>query len=295
MTTASTTTALNNLTDADFRVWGSAFSALLASCGLTQAGDTGQINWATVTRPAANTVAGYEIWYLNDSLHATKPIYIRFEYASGSPANTRININAGVASGTNGAGTLSGTTYMTSQSIGVNANFTASTYPSFACATAGFFGISAFRRLSGGSHSVTLLVCRTTDAAGVPTTTGVNCYTNSTWLAGQWVRHVYVGGTLYAGDQTFCTIPGAPVTTVISSNVRVFRHFSMQPDVICQPQLVSFYGGASSEIPTETTFTATPVGVTARTYLALADAGGPTSGAQGGASSTNNRIGMLWE
>jgi len=292
MTTASTTTALNNLTDADFRVWGSAFSALLASCGLTQAGDTGQINWATVTRPASNTVAGYEIWYLNDSLHATKPIYIRFEYASGSSVNTRININAGVASGTNGAGTLSGTTYMTLQSICVNANFAASTYPSFACATAGFFGISAFRRLNSGGNSVSLLVCRTTDTAGVPTTTGVNCYTNSVSLSGQWFRIVYVGGALYAADQSFCFIPGAQVTTITGGNIRVFRHFSMQPDVICQPQVVSFYGG---EIPTETTFTATPVGVTARTYLALSDAGGPTHAAQGGANAATNRLGMLWE
>jgi len=97
-----------NTTDADFRQWGSAISAAMAAIGLTQASDTGQINWATVTHPAINTLGGYEIWRFNDSAQSTRPIYIRIEYRTGSvidrPANSWT-----VGTGTNGAGTITGT------------------------------------------------------------------------------------------------------------------------------------------------------------------------------------------
>jgi hypothetical protein len=35
--------------------WGSGIAAQIAAMGLVQTSDTGQINWATVTRPAINT------------------------------------------------------------------------------------------------------------------------------------------------------------------------------------------------------------------------------------------------
>lgn len=100
---------LGNLVgDAELRSWGSAVSAQLAACGLVQTADTGQINWATVTKPAAGaTPAGYEIWRFNDALQATKPVFIKVEYGTGGAA-TFCAMWLTVGTGTNGAGTLSG-------------------------------------------------------------------------------------------------------------------------------------------------------------------------------------------
>lgn len=94
--------------DADFRTWGSGIAAQIAAMGLVQTSDTGQINWTTVTRPAAiNTSAGYEMWRFNDALQATKPVFIRFDYGVGSAVD-RPRIIPRVSTATDGAGVQSG-------------------------------------------------------------------------------------------------------------------------------------------------------------------------------------------
>lgn len=109
MSYAASTSMTNTITgDAAFRAWGSAYAAKWASMGLVQTADTGQINWATVTQPAAiNTVAGYEIWRMNDALQATAPIFLKIEYGTGAAtANGSLWIQLG--NGSSGAGALSG-------------------------------------------------------------------------------------------------------------------------------------------------------------------------------------------
>lgn len=94
-------------TDAEFRTWVAAVIADLTTL-LTQTADTGQINTATVTKPAAaNAVQGYTMWHLNDGLSPT--LYIKIEFGSGSQgsANPAMFFTAGFA--TDGAGTLTGT------------------------------------------------------------------------------------------------------------------------------------------------------------------------------------------
>lgn len=108
MATATANLTPTNATDAQFRAWGSGIAAQLAAMGLVQTGDTGQINWTTVTVGAVvNTALGYEIWRFADSLQATAPIYIKIEYGQGSPvANPSLWFTFGT--GSNGAGTLTG-------------------------------------------------------------------------------------------------------------------------------------------------------------------------------------------
>lgn len=287
MTTASTTSVLSHTSDATFRAWGLSISDLMTAAGFIKSADTGQIDWATVARPGVSTYAGYEIRYLNDSLHGSKPIYVKLEFGTASSA-TYPAIRATCASGTNGAGTLSGTTYFTVLGLSVVSGPAGTTVPSFVCATEGFVGIAAFRR-GWTNYSFTFMIARTTDAAGTPTTEGFIFYTSA---SGALVRYMYYNGTQSAAASDYCLIPGAVVSTLISGNPQVFRHYAMLPDIRCTPAVVSFYG---SEITTETTFTVRPIGVTDRTYLALSDAGGPNSCALGGASPSANRLGMLWE
>jgi hypothetical protein len=108
MSYAAATTLVNNCTDdATFRTWGSAWAAKWASMGLVQTADTGQINWTTVVRPGTNTAGGYEIWRFADTLQSTYPVFLKIEYGIGaSAANPSLWLT--VASGTNGAGTVTG-------------------------------------------------------------------------------------------------------------------------------------------------------------------------------------------
>jgi hypothetical protein len=83
-------------------------SDALAAVGLTRTTDTGQVNWATVsTLPGSATIRDYEVYRLNDSLQATKPIYMRVDYGYTSLLMT-YQITFGTS--TDGAGNIGGVT-----------------------------------------------------------------------------------------------------------------------------------------------------------------------------------------
>lgn len=136
MTTASFSNVFDSTTDAGFRSWGSAISAALQAVGLVQTTDTGQINWTTVTSPtgtsaASERIAGYEVYKFNDSLQATKPIYIKIEYgtyfnANNTPAGGEPTIYMTMGTGSNGAGTLAGLVTARQRVLGNNAVFSGS-------------------------------------------------------------------------------------------------------------------------------------------------------------------------
>lgn len=94
----------DNSSDANFRSWGSAISAAIAAMGWTQSGDTGQVNWTTVTAPAAGSFV-YEIWQPADG---GTTFYFKIEYGSNSstPKGPRMRVSIGTT--TNGSGTLTG-------------------------------------------------------------------------------------------------------------------------------------------------------------------------------------------
>jgi len=77
----------NNSTDAAFRAWSKfIFDGMIAG-GWVQTADTGQINFATVTRPlAGNTARGYIIVRMDGSLQSTVPVYMRMDFGSGGSA-----------------------------------------------------------------------------------------------------------------------------------------------------------------------------------------------------------------
>jgi hypothetical protein len=106
MTTASA--SVNNaVTDnTSLRAAGAAISGLFSAAGLVKASDTGQIDWTTVTWTTGSPALGYEIWKCNDSLQATKPIFIKVVY--GQVSNVIRVSTVQLATATNGAGTLSG-------------------------------------------------------------------------------------------------------------------------------------------------------------------------------------------
>lgn len=107
-TYSQTRTTGNVANDAEFRVWGKFLSDSMESAGWLKTADTGQINWATVTRPVAtNTAAGYEI-RKSPTQGGYTDFYLKIEYGSGSnvayPA-----VWFTIGTGSDGAGTLTGT------------------------------------------------------------------------------------------------------------------------------------------------------------------------------------------
>lgn len=109
MATAIQSTAPNNATDAEFRAWGKMISDQLAAMGLVKTADTGQIDWATVVKPAAGgAIQGYEVWRFADTPQATSPFFLKLEYGANGSAVNSPKLFATAGTGTNGAGTLSG-------------------------------------------------------------------------------------------------------------------------------------------------------------------------------------------
>ncbi len=98
-----------NDTDANFRLWVAAIIAGLAQ-GLTQTSDTGQINTATVLKPAgASTSQGYAIFRSSDASGSLHNWYLKIEFGSAGAA-TSPAIWLTIGWGSDGAGNLTGNT-----------------------------------------------------------------------------------------------------------------------------------------------------------------------------------------
>lgn len=93
-------------TDADHRTFATAIHNLLIAIGLTQTADTGQANLATITRPIAGSVSGYEMFRFNDTEQATLGCFIKVEYGSSASSVSMPGLRLSFGTGTNGAGTL---------------------------------------------------------------------------------------------------------------------------------------------------------------------------------------------
>lgn len=102
---------------ASIRAWGSSISSLFSGAGLVKTSDTGQVDWTTYTFSGFSSnsvnVIGYEVWKFNDSLQATKPVFLRVEYLNSNTIQPSDNfwVRITVCTSTDGAGTAAGITY----------------------------------------------------------------------------------------------------------------------------------------------------------------------------------------
>lgn len=94
-------------TDEAFRAWGSGISTALQSL-ITLVTQTGQINWATVTKPASTGyISGFEVYRFNDAAQSTSPIFIKIEYGAASiGSGLKPALYMTVGKSTNGSGTI---------------------------------------------------------------------------------------------------------------------------------------------------------------------------------------------
>jgi hypothetical protein len=97
---------LRNNTDANFRLWGKFISDGLLAGGWTL--ESTDINWTTVSAPAQNTYAGYEIWKSPDEVGLTN-FYLKLRYGSSNNAAPAVMLEYQLGWGYSGSGSsLSG-------------------------------------------------------------------------------------------------------------------------------------------------------------------------------------------
>lgn len=100
---------MTNSTDALFRAWCQFVADTLTNGGWLDNGDTGQLTISTATHPTlTNTVVGYRVYKMNDTLQATKPCVMKLQFGSGAAANTPV-LTVTIGTGSDGAGTITGT------------------------------------------------------------------------------------------------------------------------------------------------------------------------------------------
>lgn len=158
-----------NSSDANFRTWGSYIAARLLAVGMVQTADTGQINWTTVTAPAAiSTYQGYEIWRFADTLQATAPVYFKLEYGSGNVAAANPGMRITFGTGSDGAGNLTGT--LSASVVGGVITAYATPGSLFGSGDTNRF---VFATWNGASTGTWLGFERTLDSSGNPTSEGV--------------------------------------------------------------------------------------------------------------------------
>jgi hypothetical protein len=298
MTTASWAFSIDHQTDASFRAWGGDFHAKLAAVGLVQTADTGQINWATVTRPGTNTDGGYSVWEFDDSLQGSAPVFIRFDFGTGSNAS-RPSIKITVGTGSNGSGTITGTALAPISSIsGVTGTATgALSVSSYMCHTEGFFGFVWGADLpTTGLAMAAASLSRSVDVNGDPDTTGLLIMQHNragSVTADCYNRTLRFASTAYTFGETnlvqSITVPGAETASLVGSDLQAYLAFGHFPRLL---PVIGVCGLYLSEFAFTSTASIALVGATAHTYISMARQAGEAANANAPAL-----IGlcMLWE
>lgn len=285
MTTATTNTALSHVATANFRVWvAEIITALVTTCGMTQTTDTGQINTATVSKPAINTSAGFVILRFNDTAQSTSPIFIKLEFGTGSSTNNPM-MWVTAASSTNGAGTLTGSLLTNRRAIcaDTSPSSTVTNYILRACYNA-TYGVAWLEwKIASTGVAVTpmggFLVGRSNDSSGNPTTDAAYVITASSTTTGttspgnlEVMSYLSsgvfpnVGGTITdSTDWIYMPLTGVLNGTAIQgSNTQLGMAFYMTPNLELNAHACSAFPG---DIGMGTTFVTALVGTTTKTFI----------------------------
>lgn len=291
MATAFYSTPVEHSSDATFRTWGLALSTAIGSVGMVQTADTGQIDWTTVTRPAINTAAGYEIWRFDDTQQGAAPIFIKLEFGTGTVA-TYPQMWATAGTGTDGAGNITGvgTTRTTMVVAGALAS-TVTNYETYVCATEGAFWFSWKIGSLANQPRCCFSIHRSTDATGQPNSDGFSVYhINNTSPVSVPIYSVsFITNTVYVSNiQEASFIAYALTTSTVGVTPQVFKHYLVLPRV--RPNAFALTCRSITEIPQFNQFLATTVGSVQRNYIALGHTGG---GAQAGI--TGAHLALVYE
>jgi hypothetical protein len=100
----------NFASDAEYQAFFQAIEAAYLASGFWEvAPDTGQLDLATMVRPAINVFGGYRMYRAKDPLQASKPLYMKLSFGLAG-ALDRPKLERSLGTGSNGSGTLTGPT-----------------------------------------------------------------------------------------------------------------------------------------------------------------------------------------
>jgi hypothetical protein len=305
MATTTWSSFCSHTNDATFRVWGKKISdelQLMTEVALTA--DTGQINWATVTRPGVSTNAGYEIYKMNDTQVTTAPIWFRLDYGTAGAATTpRMQLTVGT--GSDGAGTITGPstcTTMVAKNLGTTAPTSAVTnYTSYLCVDEGFIGLLAWGSSTNTSTCAQqgFIIARTNDTNSTAAHNGdgvvvVPCQQNAQAMyinikTGASLATSFVGAQSATADAV--SIPHAETATLIGGNAQLYPCF--HGCGYAQP-MATIGAYLKSEKTKYNTEAITPVGTTSRTIMYVGQ--DVAAGTVRNAATPNNwGLWMLWQ
>lgn len=300
MATATWSTRIRHDSDPVYQEWR---DELITKLGLmvtagTLAADETNITPGAGARAGANAEAHYAVYHLDDSLHGSAPIYIRFGFGTLSGTTTpRLQVTVGTS--TNGSGVLGGTalaTIATMHSGATNAATSDTARNSYLCAHDGFFGL--WLKQGGSTFEGFFAICRTCDGTGAITATGAIAVWGSTSIAAmtktQAFRYAATAAAYTARtvvDETALGInPQIPTSTLVSSDIQVMMGWTITPTV---SPIFGLCGVLEAEVAAGVSFSATLVGTSARTYIGLSTLGGPFG--PGSVGTGKPKYAMLWE
>lgn len=104
----SNTLQMTNSTDALQRAWAQfVFDTFVTTGGWVQTADTGQVVIAAIAHATvANTYQGYHVYRMADTLQATAPCFVRFDFGASSAAANTPALKFTIGRGTDGAGNI---------------------------------------------------------------------------------------------------------------------------------------------------------------------------------------------
>lgn len=261
MTTATDTSPIDHTSTATFQAWGASVKAVLAAAGFVQTADTGQIDWTTVSKPGTNTLAGYEVWRMNDTQQASAPIFFRLSYGTFNVTD-RVYITIQFGTGSNGSGTLTGS----AAAIGlVQASGGAGT-GSFTSYVATGEGYGSAIIKGGSGANFWLSISRSCDSSGTPNAIGWTAVCGGV-NSGPYTYFQAVGtGFLTVPTlNAISVVPGGVTSSLVGADYQVFLNWGLNPRMY--PLLGSCHA-VRSEIAYGVTFSVALIGTTPRTYMA---------------------------
>lgn len=273
-------------TDAQYRAWAQEIEAAIVAIGLVVASDTGQVDLTTLTRPAGLVYSGYRMYKTNDGL---VDLYVKLRFGTGSSSNSgRVAISVGT--GTNGAGTLTGS--MTGEYASVGSG-TAASKTNYACGVTGCWWLvygPGTMQASTFPHFAFKLA-RFVNASGTPTSDGFILYAHSANTRVTQQVTLLPTASVQTAGLNVCMLPSSITTGNVGTDFQFWKHYTAQPRMIVNPFIVTcdntaIVAGAERDL--------TILG-TSRRYINPGGAVGFGGFGVGATSATLHASMMIWE